>query len=211
MPRQTFGAAQGNVAEHGVNERKVALSLRERKASRGARGLQSELATVSPHSLTLGAQTKRHFPMANQWRSAEHALSYLQKADSIPHRTEGEATLLEEVPKESKRILDLGCGGGRLLDLLLLHCPGATGVALDFSPAMLQRLHEKYDTENRVMIVEHNLERNLPDLGMFDVVASSFAIHHLPHERKRELYQEVWQVLNPFGVFANLEHVSSPS
>jgi len=149
--------------------------------------------------------------MANQWRSAEHALSYLQKADSIPHRTEGEATLLEEVPKESKRILDLGCGGGRLLDLLLLHCPGATGVALDFSPAMLQRLHEKYDTENRVMIVEHNLERNLPDLGMFDVVASSFAIHHLPHERKRELYQEVWQVLNPFGVFANLEHVSSPS
>jgi tRNA (cmo5U34)-methyltransferase len=43
------------------------------------------------------------------------------------------------------------------------------------------------------------------------VVASSFAIHHLPHPRKRELYQEVWAVPEPGGVFCNLDHVTSPS
>ena len=149
--------------------------------------------------------------MVNKWRSAEHVMDYLKIADTIPHRTEGEAALLEEVPKDSTRILDLGCGDGRLLGLLLLHCPSATGVGLDFSPLMLERLREKFGSDERVRIVEHDLDRHLPDMGMFDVVSSCFAIHHLTHDRKRELYREVWNCLQPGGVFCNLEHVDSPS
>ena len=149
--------------------------------------------------------------MVNKWQSTEHALAYLEIADGIPHRTEGETTLLEEVPKGSRRILDLGCGDGRLLNLLLVHCATATGVALDFSPLMLERLRETFVSDNRVQVVEHDLARSLPELGDFDVVASSFAIHHLSHVRKRELYEEIWDRLQPGGVFCNLEHVASPS
>jgi SAM-dependent methyltransferase len=149
--------------------------------------------------------------MCSEWTTPEHALAYLQMADRIPHRTEGEATLLEEVPRTARRVLDLGAGDGRLLNLLLLACPDASGVAVEFSPPMLEKLRARFGSECRAQVVEHDLEQHLPPLGTFDVIASSFAIHHLPDPRKRELYQEVWSALEPGGVFCNLEHVSSPS
>ena len=49
------------------------------------------------------------------------------------------------------------------------------------------------------------------ELGSFDVVVSSFAIHHCAPERQRVLYGEVFGMLRPGGVFVNAEHVASPT
>lgn len=147
----------------------------------------------------------------NFWTSSEHALDYLSRADSIPHRVEGESTLLEFIPPSVQRILDLGTGDGRLLALVKLDHPHAGAVALDFSPAMLEAAQKRFRGDPSVEVVAHNLETPLPELGKFDAVVSSFAIHHLTHEQKREVYSEVYRVLNPGGVFCNLEHVASPT
>jgi tRNA (cmo5U34)-methyltransferase len=146
-----------------------------------------------------------------EWKSAEHALEYLSRADSIPHRTEGEVALIEQLPENVSRVLDLGTGDGRLLELVKLSRPEATGVALDFSPTMLDKAHERFAGDGSVRIVEHDLNDSLPDLATFDAVISCFAIHHCEDGRKRELYGEVFNVLDPGGVFCNLEHVSSPT
>jgi len=150
-------------------------------------------------------------PEVNLWSSAEHALDYLRRADSIPHRVEGEATLLESIPANPKRILDLGSGAGRLLALVKAARPRAEFVALDFSPTMLAELHKLFGKDAAVTIVAHDFDEPLPPLGRFDAVVSSFAIHHVRHERKRALYAEIFETLAPGGVFCNLEHVASPT
>lgn len=149
--------------------------------------------------------------MTNEWTSADHALAYLARADQIPHRTEGEAVLLEQVPQSVQRILDLGTGDGRLLALLKIDRPQAQSIALDFSPTMLEAAHNQFADDSTVVVIEHNLDLPLPDLGQFDAIVSSFAIHHCSHDRKRSLYAEIFDRLQPGGVFCNLEHVASPT
>ena len=148
---------------------------------------------------------------AEEWTTAEHALRYLARADAYPRRAEGEGALLEQVPGDARRVLDLGTGDGRLLSLISRDRPGVVGVGLDFSDPMLQAAHERFADDRRITLIKHGLAEPLPALGRFDVVVSSFAIHHLEHERKRSLYGEVFELLESGGVFANLEHVASPT
>ena len=147
----------------------------------------------------------------NLWTSGEHARDYLQHADSINHRGEGEAALLEFVPDGARRILDLGTGDGRLLALVRQQRRETEAIALDFSTTMLDAARHRFSDDSAVAVVAHNLDDPLPSLGKFDAVISSFAIHHLVHERKRRLYEEIYGLLNAGGVFCNLEHVSSPT
>lgn len=148
---------------------------------------------------------------APEWTSAEHVRRYLSRADEYPRRLEGEGVLLDHVPRGIPRILDLGTGDGRLLALLRADRPAMIGVGLDFSALMLDAARERFAGDERVGLVEHDLTEPLPALGRFDAVVSSMAIHHLEHERKRSLYAEIFDVLEPGGTFANFEHVASPS
>ena len=60
----------------------------------------------------------------NRWPDVDHALAYLAKADDIPHRAEGVAEVVAHLPERVGRVLDLGTGDGRLLDLVLTASPG---------------------------------------------------------------------------------------
>ncbi len=148
---------------------------------------------------------------AEEWTTAEHVQRYLGRADEYPRRAEGESVLLEHVPRGALRILDLGTGDGRLLALLRIVRPEMLGVGLDFSELMLEAARKRFADDDRVEVVKHDLAEPLPAIGRFDAVVSSLAIHHLEHERKRSLYGEVFDLLEPGGVFANFEHVASPT
>ena len=149
-----------------------------------------------------------------EYDSAEHALQYLSRADRITHRAAGEAVVCDLVPRSARRILDLGAGDGRLLALLRLDRPAARGVATDASPTMLDAARARFAGDAMVEVVAHDLDAPLAALGAagsFDAVVSCFAIHHCSHARKRALYAEVFALLEPGGVFYNLEHVASPT
>jgi tRNA (cmo5U34)-methyltransferase len=147
-----------------------------------------------------------------EWTADEEKVDrYLARAGEFPHRVEGEGVLLEHVPGDVRRVLDLGTGDGRLLALLQADRPAMRGVGVDFSGLMLAAARERFVGDERIELVEHDLAEPLPPLGRFDVVVSSFAIHHLEHERKRSLYGEAFELLELGGVFANFEHVASPT
>jgi len=146
---------------------------------------------------------------SEEWTRADHANRYLALADQVPRRAEGEGVLADHVPRDARRILDLGTGDGRLLALLRADHPEIHGVGIDFSELMLDPASKRLGDDDRVELVKHDLVVPLPALGRFDVVVSSMAIHHLEHERQRALYGEVFDVLKPGGVFANFEHVAS--
>ena len=146
-----------------------------------------------------------------EWEAADHVAHYRERADEVPRRAEGEGVLLEHVPRDARRVLDVGTGDGRLLALLRRERPAMVGVGLDFSELMLAAARERFAGDERMELVDHDLAEPLPELGRFDAVVSSMAIHHLEHERKRSLYGEIFDLLEPGGIFANFEHVASPT
>ena len=93
------------------------------------------------------------------------------------------------------RVLDVGSGDGRLINLVKLARPEADVVALDFSATMLERLHARFAADSRVSVLGHELDDPLPpSLGTFDAVVSSFAIPHVIDQRKQALYGEVYHL-----------------
>ena len=141
----------------------------------------------------------------NEWIDPGHAQGFLDRRGQLPKIDIAYAELLDILPANPRRVLDLGCGDGKVMAMI-----GGSGVGVDFSPHMLELARARFHDDD-VEIVAHNLNARLPDLGTFDVVVSALAIHHCPHERKRALYAEVFELLEPGGVFANLEHVASPT
>ncbi len=77
-----------------------------------------------------------------------------------------------------------------MIRLIKKNRPDIEAAALDVSPTMLKAARDHFANDSKVKVIEHDLSVPLPDLDYFDAVISSFAIHHLKHERKKSLYEE---------------------
>lgn len=87
----------------------------------------------------------------------------------------------KEYLKGWKRILDAGCGNGRVTALLRQHAPSTTeivGIDLISSDIARENL-EAYHLSNNVHLFEKDLLGDLEDLGKFDFIYCQEVLHHL--------------------------------
>jgi len=153
------------------------------------------------------------------WQDAEVARKFLEgRRAAIPYAADQTQMLLHLVRHfrpNPELILDLGCGDGFLARTLLNVYPEAKAILIDHSEPMLERARAAMsEYGDRVQIRRGDLAAPLATTGPFvglDLVVSGYAIHHLPHERKRSLYGEIYVLLKPGGLFVNVEHVASAS
>lgn len=97
-----------------------------------------------------------------------------------------------------ERVLDAGCGTGQVTERLLDRLPTGTVVALDGSPSMIARAHERLG-DGRVEYLVHDLLERIP-IEPVDAVLSTATFHWiLDHDR---LFANLAAVLKPGGQLA---------
>ncbi len=143
----------------------------------------------------------------DEWSDPERVAEYLSR--EIPYRDIAERMLLEALPEQIERFLDLGTGDGRMLALIHEHHASAQGTGLDSSAPMLRRAAQRFAAQPLLELSEHDLNDPLVQVEQVEVVVSALAIHHLEDARKRALFGEIHALLVPGGVFANLDLVTS--
>ena len=89
------------------------------------------------------------------------------------------AAVLDRLPlKGDERVLDAGCGSGRVTALLLERLPRGSVVALDVSEQMVEQARRNLGRDRRVELVRADLTvRPLPITGTVDAVFSNAAFH----------------------------------
>ena len=98
------------------------------------------------------------------------------------------------------RVMDLGCGTGKLAIMAKQAQPNAEVVGLDADPEMLKMAYAKNNQEKLDVKFEVGFTNNLPyPDASFDRVLSSIMIHHLKTPDKEKTAREIYRVLKAGG------------
>jgi ubiquinone/menaquinone biosynthesis C-methylase UbiE len=96
-----------------------------------------------------------------------------------------------------RRVVDVGCGTGRLLETLLARLPDAEMIGVDASEGMIAVARRRFADEPRVRLEVSTADRLPLDDGSASAVTSTMSFHHW--DRQDASLREVARVLAPGG------------
>jgi trans-aconitate methyltransferase len=112
-----------------------------------------------------------------------------------------------------RRVLDLGCGTGSLMQPFLETFPEAEVYGVDFDPVLLPLAQERlrsHGARARILLADLRTEgwqSQVP--SSVDAVISATALHWLTERELSALYRQLATLLRPGGIFLNADHVAS--
>lgn len=153
------------------------------------------------------------------WQQPELVQTFINEVrGGVPYAADQIAVMLRVIAASAvtvRRIADLGCGSGVTARAILAQHPTASALLVDFSEPMMAAARQAlsdYRPPPAFAVADLATSEWIAVAsghGPFDVIASSYAIHHLTDTRKRALYGEIFSLLAPGGLFVNIEHVAS--
>ena len=121
------------------------------------------------------------------------------------------ALLLPFGEQDEFTFLDLGAGTGAASRAILGLRPRSTAILADFSAQMMRAGEREMEPfAGRYTYVEFDMTTGewpaaIP--AALDAVVTSMCIHHLPDERKRGIFAEIYDHLTPGGWYLNFDPV----
>lgn len=161
-----------------------------------------------------------HQPHPFPWQSPDAVAQFLGNArGAVPLAIEQVSMILELVRaargENVTHFLDLGGGHGTLAAALLGEYPGACAWVIE--PPLGDAVGARQQLQQqpgRIVFGAADLatpgwEEVIHAGAPYDAIVSAFALHSLADSRKREVFAELFALLQPGGVFLNIEHVAS--
>jgi tRNA (cmo5U34)-methyltransferase len=152
------------------------------------------------------------------WQQPELVDTFLSERQQLLPMLDVEEALIQQLFKRAgrplRRFIDIGAGDGAMTRLLRSFEPAAEAVLVDYSEPMLARAEQRLGAAGAGawQTVRGDLRdpawREALPAGRYDAAVSSYAIHHLPAARKRALFAEIHELLEPGAMFVNMDVVA---
>jgi tRNA (cmo5U34)-methyltransferase len=151
------------------------------------------------------------------YNNSARAERYHQKKGFASERTarmhEVKLDLLTTLTAAQSTILELGAGTGLFTEKIIRTHHFREIYVTDGAPAMLQVAQKTLEAEQaHLHFIQLDFTTNWPGLlaGIgFDAIASSIALHHAAD--KHHLFQRIFAMLKPQGVFVLADHIAGNS
>ncbi|MBQ8894004.1 MAG: class I SAM-dependent methyltransferase [Clostridia bacterium] len=127
------------------------------------------------------------------------------EAHMLGNWAEAYQRMADYIPKVSQTVLDLGCGTGLELDMILKKYPHLQVTGIDLSEGMLHRLQQKHPS---VRTVCADYLRHPFGNEEYDLVISFESLHHFTPKQKEELYAKIYRSLKPGGSFIETDYIA---